>query len=209
MQTVKDYLKHPMKFINALLGRPNPVEIPQGQVTYQTGTQNPSGQPTPPVNPVNADDPLHDDLAKATSLLKNLTAKLPKVSIPTPNTAVPQSPQDPQLAQVSELIKPNKLKKFLPAIIGGVILLIFVLIGIFVVMPLISKIRTPKETPIVVTTPSPEPIELTPSQPSIYASDAEIIQLQEDINVLDREVVGTQLRETTLNAPVLDFNITF
>lgn len=198
MNTVKDYLKHPKKFLNALLGRPNPVEAPQASTPAPVGTQ-----------PVSPDDPLHQDLEKASSLFKNLTAKLPKVELPIAKTSSTQAIEDPNLAQVSELIRPNKMKKLLPAIIGGVILLVLILIGVFVVVPIISKMRAPKETPVVVLTPSPTPIEQAPTQPSIYANDPEILKLQEDINVLDREVVGTQLRETTLNAPVLDFNVSF
>jgi hypothetical protein len=212
MNTVKDYLKHPMKFLNALLGRPNPVEIPQGQVTYQAQNQE-SGiknqAQTQTVAPVNPDDPLHEDLTKAATLLKTITSKLPKIALPIPKSVPDLTVQDPSHAQVSELIKPNKLKKFLPAIIGGVILLVLILVGLFVIAPIISKIRAPKINPIVVTNPSPTPIEQEQTQPSIYANDPDILKLQEDINVLDREVVGTQLRETTLNAPVLDFNITF
>jgi len=212
MKTVKDYLKHPKKFLNALLGRPNPVEIPEGQVTYQGNPTSPEAslgaQPhvdnsTKNVSP---DDPLHQDLAKASSLIKTISAKLPKVALPiVPKT---ETPQDPQISQVSEIIKPNKVKKLIPLIIGLVILLVLVLVGFFA-YSYIAKLRAPKENPIVVTNPSPTPIEQEQTQPSIYANDPDILKLQEDINVLDREVVGAQLRESTLNAPVLDFNISF
>jgi len=199
MKTVKDYLKHPKKFLNALLGRSNPVEIPAGQVTYQGGPTTPAAQPVP-------DDPLHQDLAKASTLIKTISAKLPKVALPI----VPknETPQDPQISQVSEILKPNKVKKLIPLIIGLVILLVLVLVGFFA-YSYIAKLRSPKDNPIVVTNPSPTPIEQEQTQPSIYANDPDILKLQEDINVLDREVVGAQLRESTLNAPVLDFNISF
>jgi hypothetical protein len=210
MKTVKDFLKHPMHFVNALLGRPNPVEIPQGQVTYQTGTQNQvQTQSVPPAKPINPDDPLHQDLAKASNLLKNLTAKLPKVSLPIAKPQTTSVPQDPNLAQISELVKPNKLKHIIPIVVFGVVILVIAIAGVAFIVPYVKNLQKPKVNPIVITQPSPTPIEQEQTKPSIYANDADILKLQEDINVLDREVVGTQLKEPTLNAPNLDFNITF
>jgi len=46
-------------------------------------------------------------------------------------------------------------------------------------------------------------------QPSIYADDPVILKLQEDVNVLDRELSNTQIKETILEPPTLDFNVTF
>lgn len=56
---------------------------------------------------------------------------------------------------------------------------------------------------------TPTPIEIEPSQPSIYALDEVILQLEEDINTLDRELSTTVLRETSLNPPKLDLNVRF
>jgi hypothetical protein len=46
-------------------------------------------------------------------------------------------------------------------------------------------------------------------KPSIYADDPVILKLQEDISVLDRELSNTQIKETILEPPSLDFNVTF
>src|SRR5260221_6686240 len=209
METFKKYLKHPKMWIYALMGKSMPVTIPEGQVTYQSQQ---STNPTTPAatigaKPMSPDDPLHQDLEKAISLLKTITAKLPKVSLPIPSK--PVVPQDSQLSQISELVKPNKLKNILPIFVVGIVVLILVVAGVVFIVPYIKNLQKPKVNPIVITEPSPTPIEQPQTQPSIYANDPDILKLEEDINVLDREVVGTQLREPTLNAPVLDFNISF
>ncbi len=58
-------------------------------------------------------------------------------------------------------------------------------------------------------TPTPTPVSYRPYVPSIYAEDKEILKLEEDINVLSREFSTTVFRETRLNPPQLDFNISF
>ena len=57
--------------------------------------------------------------------------------------------------------------------------------------------------------PTPTPAGYQLYKPSVYAGDPEILKLEEEINIFDREVSGTVLKETTLNPPTLDFNIDF
>lgn len=57
--------------------------------------------------------------------------------------------------------------------------------------------------------PSPSVAPFHPFNPSIYADDEQVLQMEEDIKVLDRELSTTQLKETILTPPVLDFDIDF
>lgn len=57
--------------------------------------------------------------------------------------------------------------------------------------------------------PTPTPVGYQLYKPSVYAGDPEILKLEEEINIFDREVSGAVLKETTLNPPTLDFNIDF
>lgn len=57
--------------------------------------------------------------------------------------------------------------------------------------------------------PTPTPVGFQPYKPSVYAGDPEVLKLEEEINILDREVSSAQIKETTLNPPTLDFNINF
>lgn len=66
-----------------------------------------------------------------------------------------------------------------------------------------SQEPTGIETP----TPTLEPIGTV--RQSIYTQDAEIKELQEQLNVVNNEMFSVPLRDSTLNPPVLDFNIEF
>jgi hypothetical protein len=46
-------------------------------------------------------------------------------------------------------------------------------------------------------------------RPSKYADDPEILQIEEDLSVLEREINRAILRDNTINPPSLDFNIQF
>lgn len=56
---------------------------------------------------------------------------------------------------------------------------------------------------------SPSPVPYKPSKPSVYAEDELILDLEETIKVLEREIAGINIRETTLTPPLLDFDIHF
>lgn len=56
---------------------------------------------------------------------------------------------------------------------------------------------------------SPSPIEYIPYKPSVYSQDPEVINLEEEIKVLEKELTTTNIREDKLNPPSLDFNIKF
>lgn len=214
METIKKYLTHPKMFLNALLGRPNPVSIPEHQVTYQQDPNSKRGTggqieetPTQPMKPIDPEDPLHQDLEKASSVFKKITSKLKKTTDPLVARGNALSAQ--AVSSSNTFVKTDKFKKVLPIMIFGGVLVVLILIGVTVILPLLSRMGTKEETPIVVTSPTAPPIEFTPSEPSVYANDPAILQLEEKISVLDREIVGAQLRESTLNPPTLDFNITF
>jgi hypothetical protein len=57
--------------------------------------------------------------------------------------------------------------------------------------------------------PTPTTAPYQPYNPSVYAEDELVLQLEEDIKVLDRELSIVQLKETILTPPVLDFNVNF
>jgi hypothetical protein len=53
------------------------------------------------------------------------------------------------------------------------------------------------------------PVVYRPKEPSVYANDPQIIQIETDINVLLGEMSSKVLKESTLIPPRLDFNISF
>lgn len=63
---------------------------------------------------------------------------------------------------------------------------------------------------------SPEGLSITPSiipyipvKASLYADDEEVLNLERDISVLEREVATVSLKELGLQPPSLDFNVRF
>jgi hypothetical protein len=89
-------------------------------------------------------------------------------------------------------------------------LVVIVVIGglVYAGFRLIISTRKRGEEQMVVV-PTPTPATYSPYKPSIYADDETMIELEEDVNVLKREVSYTNIRETTLNPPSLDFDISF
>ncbi len=213
------YLKHPGMWVNAMLGKPNPVSIPEHQVTYQTPETPPSTTAiqTPPVNPVEQTqtptasqtastggegDSIMNDMKIFKGVADKVAAKVIEVASPVVSKGLETSAEAATATQA--FAKTDKFKKILPMILFVFVLLVVGVVG-FTVFKNLSK----KADPVVVNGPTPTAADYYPTVPSLYADDEEVLKLEETINQLDREIAGTQLRETTLNPPVLDFNINF
>lgn len=196
---VKTMLKHPSTMLAALLGKPMHIDIPENQVTYTEAPQTAATNTVPPSPPApDADDPLYRDWQKAEGVLKGITSKL-----------VEKLPSSESLPKPQIHVQTNTLRKFLPYGIFAIVGVLLIILVFSVLIPLIRNMGGPEVEPTFVQTESPTPVEYIPSIPSVYATDPEIVKLDEDISVLDLEIAGTQLRETTLNPPSLDFNISF
>ena len=55
----------------------------------------------------------------------------------------------------------------------------------------------------------PTPALYIPRNPSVYADDPEVLKLEEDILVLERELSNTNIKEDRLYPPTLDYNVRF
>jgi hypothetical protein len=215
------YLKHPKMWLNALLGKPNAVSIPSEQVTYQD-PQNPNpSATTQTATPANSATPLSPSQTNAQttsspmdgdSILQDLNvfkgiaqeaaAKVKEVASPVLSKGLESSNQAATVTKA--FAKTDKFKKMIPILLFVLVLIIVGIIGFSLI-----KNMGKKDDPTIVTGPTPTSADYYPTEPSLYADDPEVLKLEEMINQLDREIAGTQLRETTLNSPVLDFNINF
>lgn len=212
------YLKHPKMWLNAFLGKPNPIVIPQHQVTYQesqtpiataptqadsppaAALETPSvGEPVP--KRVEGDSVAHD-MSVFKGIAEKLTSKVKEVAAPVVSKGMESSNQ--AASATAAFAKTDKFKKILPMVFFLLVLVVIGIVG-FIVIKNLSK----KADPEIVTGPTPTSAEYYPTEPSLYADDVEVLKLEETINQLDREIAGTQLRETTLNSPTLDFNVNF
>ncbi|MCH7641029.1 hypothetical protein IID22_02445 [Patescibacteria group bacterium] len=107
-------------------------------------------------------------------------------------------------APLGGLFSPDLIKKLLRIGTIAVLLVVLFYIGSQILRTLTQDGENGQ---IVVTTPSVAPFH--PLNPSIYADDEQVLQMEEDVKVLDRELSTTQLKETILTPPVLDFDIDF
>ena len=144
-------------------------------------------------------DSVAQDIKKAKGFLGGLSSKLSKTVSPVLNKGATGA------ASVGTLID----KSFLKKLIRIFFIIFFLMIVLFIAALLFREVSKNETDGITDGGSTPTPIQYQPFNPSIYAEDPEILKLEEDINVLDRELSGTSLRETSLNPPLLDFNVSF
>lgn len=68
--------------------------------------------------------------------------------------------------------------------------------------PIITR---PKPLPTL----TPTPIEERPRRPSAYATDSAILAIEAELEVLEEKIQNTDIKEATLNPPVLDMDVNF
>lgn len=134
----------------------------------------------------------------------------PQVSPPPPHSAMQTPPLSPPLAPPPSGNKSAAWTKIVfivsvLIVVGGIGYGIF----FFVNRGESSNPNNNDNNNDTTQSPSPTPFEINTTQPSIYSQDDVILQLEEDISALDGELSTTVLRESTLNPPILDFNISF
>lgn len=89
------------------------------------------------------------------------------------------------------------------------LIIVFLMVIVFIGVRIFSLMQENGEEGGVRVYISPTPVPYKPSKPSVYAEDEFILNLEEKIRVLEREVAGISVRETTLTPPILDFNVDF
>ncbi|MFH1840843.1 MAG: hypothetical protein ABH807_01675 [Candidatus Shapirobacteria bacterium] len=83
--------------------------------------------------------------------------------------------------------------------------------ALFVILLVLALIFGSKRKPAnVAPTPTPKVIPTEEiSRPSLYATDAAILEIESRIKDIDQKLQEVDLKETALNPPVLDFEIKF
>lgn len=105
---------------------------------------------------------------------------------------------------VKEMFSGSLIKKIVR--IAAIVILLLVLL--YIVSLVVSEIRQNGEVAIPGTS-TPTVAPYLPYNPSVYAEDKLVLQLEEDIKVLDRELSTVQLKESILTPPNLDFDVNF
>lgn len=107
-------------------------------------------------------------------------------------------------------VKSSVDNKFIKIAVRSFIIIFFLIILIFVALYLFGRLK--KEVEIVSPdnpVETPTPASFNPYKPSVYADDPEILILDEEINLLEGDIRGETIRESGINPPSLDYNISF
>lgn len=103
----------------------------------------------------------------------------------------------------------NPQQKRLLKIGGGILAITFLLL---ILVSIVKSFRSTKP----VSTPTPVPASQTPlptpagiGKPSIYATDSGVLKIENDINVLRTKLDGTDLEESNLKPPDINFYVNF
>jgi hypothetical protein len=95
-----------------------------------------------------------------------------------------------------------------PIGLATAILLFLLLLLLLVLLVLSQKPPKPVSLPIP-PTPTPTPFEEKIASPSAYATDSAILKIEQDLKTLDQDLQLTDLKETSLNPPALDWEVEF
>lgn len=85
----------------------------------------------------------------------------------------------------------------------------FALIVLLIILSLL--IPKPVQLSKIAPTPSPTPtpVEEKITSPSAYATDSAVLKIEQDLKNIDQNLQSTDLKETGLNPPLLDWEVKF
>jgi hypothetical protein len=176
------------------LGRPKVPKLPN-EVSQKAVAQEFQG------------DSVSEDIRKFKSTSSTFLSRITKVLSPF----VARGAATVQLATAGtgQFLKRGVLAKLpLKKILRFGLIAFFVATLVLIAIRVFKTIREEKDgNGGVEATPSPAVYQ--PYKPSLWADDPEVLRLEEDISVIDRELTETYLREDKLLPPGLDFDIRF
>lgn len=93
-------------------------------------------------------------------------------------------------------------------VIGSIVVLVLVVLFVLFIAGNTTKKQSGQKTPII--TPPYFVVTATPPlQPSRWASDAGVLKIEKDVNVLDNGLTNIDLNEPVLSLPNIDTHVTF
>jgi len=205
-------------WIGSLMGKPTAGKapsIPQQAPNRVAQTQPSQAVPAPvttekPQNPApGGEDSISQDVQALRKLVGGFSSKITSKVTPVVKEGISGT------SRAADSFGKKVGPKFMTKILRIFFVIIFVVIIAFVASKLFSGQggnggglgnSTPTQFQSEAT---PTSVFYNPPKASIYASDESILKLEEDINVISREVESTVLKETQLVPPTLDFNVNF
>ena len=147
------------------------------------------------------EDSVLKDINTAKGMLRQLSQKL-STKINPIKKSVKESGGG--LSRAASFVDERFIKKAIKAFVVGVLLIALIYIGFTIFSTLEGN---GQEVVVDVTTPTPG--DYRPYGPSVYADDPVVLQLEEDLEVLGREISSKNFRESSLTPPRLDWDVNF
>ncbi len=119
-----------------------------------------------------------------------------------------QIPEEEEKPNLWQTLKPKlkKIDKRLFFLGGGLLTLLAILIIVGIV---VSKNQSSDQgqLPVLPSSPPSQPEEII--NPSAYATDSAVLEIEKRVKEIEQEINKTDLKEISLNLPVLDMEVSF
>lgn len=183
------------KWLYALMGK----SVPQSQ-SVQSETTQQEAEPQEP-----QEDSVSGDIKMFKGLVKEGLGKAKVFMKPYAQKGTES------VATTSETVKASVDNKFIKVVVRSFIVVFFVMILAFIASFLFKRLKEEGSTvnPENITVITPTPIAFEPYIPSVYAEDPEILNLEQQITILDGEIRGIIIKESGINPPSLDYDVSF
>lgn len=175
------------KWFNMLLGRPT---------TTLDNPPDTGGQESLPTS----EDSVAQDVLKARNFIKKLVSSITlqaKPSIEAGGQGVKKG--------LNKALGSSFLKRILKIFV----LVILIIAVLSFSIKFLKRVEKDDKQIDGVSITTPTPVEYKFDKPSIYAEDEAFLKLEEEVRILENEVNQTDIRETRLAPPPLDFNVSF
>ncbi len=185
------------KWFYSLIGKRDVIET-------EVKTQSEEKENSKEINQIEIEeDSVASDVRRAKLFLKSLFEKM--VVFVNPYLRKGVSLAGSARKEISPLVD----KKFIRLILKIFIVFVMVLILLYMALGFVRRLK--KEGVFLPNTPTPQPsvIPYNPYNPSVYNKDPQVIEIDENLKILDRELNNLNLRESGLNPPSLDWDIKF
>lgn len=186
-----DILKEGKKWVFSLIGKPL---ADNSGVKVKVNSSQETQEPT--------EDSVANDIKMFKDFAKKSFDMTKKATIPFAKKGASS------VTDTARVVSTSVDNKFIKNLVRLFVISFFVIILIFITIYLF-KMLGQENNPVQIVGVSPTPVTFSPYKPSVYAEDLEILVLEEKINILEKEIMGVDIKEGGINPPKLDYNIKF
>ena len=144
----------------------------------------------------------------------NIGSNIPQNTSQVVSEVPPEIPMDKPANKPS--LNPKKIVEMYNSLPKITKLMVKIAIGLFGIMFIVMILAAlfSKKSSVIIATPTPSPISATPGPQVIlnasrYATDSGVLKIESDLNNFQKQLETTDIKQTDLNLPNMDFNINF